>query len=119
MRALVSVSHKRKLRLAASAAAAALAASGLVTLGSPATPAVAQGSSNTVHNSYTQWWNTAWAQNCDGSGAAHAGRYESGIECSFQGDKVLQVRRAKGDTGWVSGDDCRFKADNGTIAYLG
>ncbi|GAB3801752.1 hypothetical protein [Micromonospora zhanjiangensis] len=78
-------------------------------------PAFAAGTSDTVGNCYTQWWNTAWAQKCPAPGAKWTETYESGITCSAQGGRTLTVGRAKGSTSTVNGSDCTFSASNGWI----
>lgn len=81
-------------------------------------PASGAGTSNKSYNCYTQWWNTAWAQKCDG-GAAVVGRFESSVSCSAQGTRYLTTYRLKGDDRVVKGSDCTFSASNGKLTYLG
>ncbi|RNL87811.1 hypothetical protein EFE23_26545 [Micromonospora solifontis] len=81
------------------------------------TPAVAAGTSNSIFNCYTQWWNTAWAQKCSSPGAKYAGTYTSGVACSSQADKSMSIGRAQYSTATYSGTDCTFGASNGWITY--
>lgn len=81
------------------------------------TPAVAAGTSNSIFNCYTEWWNTAWAQKCSSPGAKYAGTYTSGIACSSQTDKSMSIGRAQYSTATYSGTDCTFGASNGWITY--
>jgi hypothetical protein len=89
---------------------------GIAGLAAPGT-AQAAGTSSSVMNCYTQWWNTAWAQKCSAPGAAFTGSFESKIACSAQGDKYLTVGRAQHSTATVSGSDCAHSASNGSITY--
>lgn len=98
------------------AAALGLLAAGSLALTTGA-PAVAAGTSGTVFNCYTQWWNTAWAQKCDSPGAKYTGSYYSGVACSSQTDKSMKVVRLQGSRTTQSGTDCTFGASNGWITY--
>jgi hypothetical protein len=106
------------MKALAKAAVLGLLTFGVVSFGYSA-PAIAAGTSPTVHNCYTQWWNTAWGQGCVSPGATNAGTYKSEIACSLQGDKTLSRARSKNSTTFYSGTDCRHSASNGKIWYGG
>ena len=80
-------------------------------------PAVAAGTSSSVFNCYTQWWNTAWAQKCNSPGAKYTGTYVSGVACSAQADKSMSHVRLQGSTATYSGTSCTFGASSGWITY--
>ena len=103
-------------RLAQAAVLGLLAAgtAGMVATG----PASAAGTSSKVFNCYTQWWNTAWAQQCDSPGAKYAGKYISGVDCTAQSGKSIEVGRAQGSTTTAKGSDCVFSASKGWITYV-
>ncbi|MFC4149035.1 hypothetical protein ACFO0M_22505 [Micromonospora mangrovi] len=98
------------------AAVLGLLAGGTVGLTATA-PAAASGTSTTVFNCYTQWWNTAWAQKCSSPGAKYSGAYYSGVACSYQTDKSMRKVRSAGSTTTYSGTDCTYSASNGWISY--
>ncbi|HEY0698623.1 MAG TPA: hypothetical protein VGD43_12535 [Micromonospora sp.] len=83
------------------------------------TPALAGGTSTSSYNCYTQWWNTAWAQKCGGSGAAVVGWYRSDAYCSYEADKWLEKYRLPGSTATYSGTSCTFSVTGGRLTYLG
>lgn len=80
-------------------------------------PALASGTSDTMFNCYTQWWNTAWAQKCP-NGATWSGVYVSGVSCSgVDSDGYMEIARAQGSTAVYSGDDCIYSASDGWMSY--
>jgi hypothetical protein len=85
-------------------------------VGMAAGPATAQGKSNELFNCYTQWWNTAWAQECP-QGATWSGVYTSGVACSLQSGKRMSVVRPQGSSTTHSGEDCMYRASQGWINY--
>ncbi|MDG4766782.1 hypothetical protein O7632_22160 [Solwaraspora sp. WMMD406] len=111
-----SSGFRRHGKRAVQAGVLALLAAGAFSLTATG-PAVAGGTSGSVFNCYTQWWNTAWAQKCGAPGAKYTGTYVSGIGCSAQSGKRIDVVRVQGSRGTVSGPDCTFSANNGWISY--
>jgi hypothetical protein len=100
-------------------AVVALLAAGVVGFGA-GNPAEAAGKSGLLYNCFTQWWNTAYAQGCEGSGAKHEGRYKSEVDCSFADSGRSYTRRwQKGETGLHNGGSCTYGVTNGWIYYAG
>lgn len=104
-------------RTLAKVAVVALLATGVA---GAAGPAEAAGKSGLLFNCYTQWWNTAYAQGCEGSGAKLEGRYRSHVDCSGpDSGRTFDHRWQKGETGLVHAGDCTWGITDGDIAYLG
>jgi|APThiThiocy_cv2_1041547.scaffolds.fasta_scaffold00386_42 glutamate dehydrogenase/leucine dehydrogenase len=101
---------KRSLKLAT----VSMLAAGVTLVAAPIA-ANAGGISPSANRCYTQWWNTSWAQRCDG--ATLAAKYTSNVKCSWPEipNRSLTATRSVGSTDTFWGADCMYGAYGGTI----